>query len=135
MSKRQQLEVSIEELKRKSTSQALSRMQRPVSSWEQETRALLALLRADCNAAFDKRMPAPNTEPVASGPGTVSPQSVMETDIERDLNSILGKLGSQKDSSSIGTSTESAGKLPTDLELALDETEALVRRLMVNEKS
>jgi tetrahydromethanopterin S-methyltransferase subunit B len=138
VAERQRLEESIRELERNVEAE----QQNQTGNWEEQTNHLLDSIRKECNLAFDRNKPAITK---SSSPRTVLAEfaPVNEKRVERDQfrsawsTSMLHpslSAGMLHPSSSTGMSTE-VGASPlsynmSEIDRALDETEAIVRSLV-----
>jgi hypothetical protein len=132
---RKRLEESMRELERKVEAE----WQNQTGTWEEQTKNLLDSIQKECNLAFDRN----KTVSTTASTNTSSPRTVLdefsddEKRFERDQfqgswsNAMLHPSPSTARSTEVGSSPLSYNM--SELDRALDETEAIVRSLVSSE--
>jgi TolA-binding protein len=144
VAERERLEHRIRHLERRIEAEQQSQSVKEVSArieWQQETGQLLQHIQKECNSVFDRNGKAvrvsksnsPRTvftdfafEKENDSYGTVSPWSMSEP-------SLPARAPSTCTVATATSATTSSGDMDSELDRALDETEAIVRSLLSND--
>lgn len=142
--KRQELEQTVQALNRQLEDEKRMRSEFDMTTlrrdWEKETEILLSSIRNECNAAFQKRHSAPSqmADRYTPAPRKMSPRSVAFSDdltMDQDIQNLGVTQYFERPQQTAENWTLGMRGVPLNSELdrALDETEALVRSLVENE--